>query len=57
MATRKNKRNVIASSGNVFRDLGLRNAEEKQAKVRLALAIRLSRGGSCHRPPRRERWK
>ena len=39
MATRKNKRSVMASSGNVFRDLGFCDAEEKQTKVRLALAI------------------
>ena len=39
MAKRKAKAEVEASSGNVFRDLGLRNAEEKQTKVRLAVAI------------------
>lgn len=39
MAKRKAKEGVAASSGNVFRDLGLRNAEEKQTKVRLAVAI------------------
>ena len=36
---RKYKRDVVASSGNVFGDLDLRNAEEKQTKARLALAI------------------
>jgi predicted XRE-type DNA-binding protein len=30
---------VVRSSGNVFRDLGLKNAEERKTKVRLALAI------------------
>ncbi len=30
---------VTQSSGNVFADLGLSGAEEKQARVRLALAI------------------
>ena len=30
---------IMPSSGNVFADLGLRNAGEKQTKVRLALAI------------------
>jgi predicted XRE-type DNA-binding protein len=39
MTTKKDKNAVIASSGNIFRDLGLANAEEKQTKVRLALAI------------------
>jgi predicted XRE-type DNA-binding protein len=39
MAYRKNKPNVVPSSGNVFADLGLSNAEEKQTKVRLAVAI------------------
>jgi hypothetical protein len=35
-----NKPVGILSSGNVFADLGLRNAEEKQTKVRLAVAIK-----------------
>lgn len=39
MAKRRVKEGVAASSGNVFRDLGLRNADEKQTKVRLAVAI------------------
>ena len=30
---------VVQSSGNVFADLGLPDAEEKQTKVRLAVAI------------------
>src|ERR1700694_4951109 len=30
---------VVRSSGNVFADLGLRDAGEKQTKVRLAVAI------------------
>jgi predicted XRE-type DNA-binding protein len=33
------KPDVIRSSGNVFGDLGVTNAEEKQTKVRLAVAI------------------
>lgn len=33
------KPDVIPSSGNVFADLGVTNAEEKQTKVRLAVAI------------------
>ena len=39
MAKRKNKPRVVPSSGNVFSDLDLSNAEEKQTKVRLAVAI------------------
>src|SRR5260370_21093920 len=39
MPQRKNKPEVVPSSGNVFADLGLANAEEKQTKVRLAVAI------------------
>lgn len=40
MANRKGtKRMVTPSSGNVFVDLQLPNAEEKQTKVRLAVAI------------------
>ena len=39
MANRKSKPHVVPSSGNVFADLGLPNAEEKQTKVRLAVAI------------------
>jgi predicted XRE-type DNA-binding protein len=39
MAKRRNKAEVVPSSGNVFADLGLPNAEEKQTKVRLAVAI------------------
>ena len=38
-AERRNKPRVVASSGNVFADLGLPRAEEKQTKVRLAAAI------------------
>jgi len=34
----KNKK-ITPSSGNVFADLGLPNAEEKQTKVRLAVEI------------------
>ena len=40
MATRKNgNRTATQSSGNVFADLGLPNADEKQTKVRLGVAI------------------
>jgi predicted XRE-type DNA-binding protein len=35
----KSEVGVIPSSGNVFADLGLTNAEEKQRRVRLALVI------------------
>ena len=34
-----NSTSVVPSSGNVFADLGLPDAEEKQTKVRLAVAI------------------
>jgi predicted XRE-type DNA-binding protein len=33
------KESVVRSSGNVFADLGLRGAGEKQTRVRLAVAI------------------
>jgi predicted XRE-type DNA-binding protein len=57
MATRRNgNRVVVRSSGNVFADLRLPNAEEKQTKVRLAVAInqiiddqRLSQGAAARR--------
>jgi predicted XRE-type DNA-binding protein len=39
MAKVKSKRDVVQSSGNVFADLGLPQADEKQTKVRLAVAI------------------
>lgn len=39
MANGKNNEAVVPSSGNVFADLGLRDADEKQARVRLAVAI------------------
>ena len=41
MARVKNepKEKVIQSSGNVFADLGFADAEERQTKVRLAVAI------------------
>jgi predicted XRE-type DNA-binding protein len=38
-AKRKLSASVVPSSGNVFADLHLPNAEEKQTKVRLAVAI------------------
>jgi predicted XRE-type DNA-binding protein len=39
MAKAKNRIKVVASSGNIFADLGRPNAEEKQTKVQLAVAI------------------
>ena len=36
---RRPKRGITPSSGNVFADLRLPNAEEKQTKARLAVAI------------------
>jgi predicted XRE-type DNA-binding protein len=39
MASRKKKADVVRSSGNVFVDLRVSGAEEKQTKVRLAVAI------------------
>lgn len=39
MAKLKTNGTVTQSSGNVFADLGLPDAEEKQTKVRLAVAI------------------
>jgi predicted XRE-type DNA-binding protein len=39
MSKAKNKSRVIPSSGNVFADLGVSDPQEKQTKVRLAVAI------------------
>jgi predicted XRE-type DNA-binding protein len=39
MAKGRNNEVVVQSSGNVFADLGLRDAGEKQTRVRLAVAI------------------
>jgi predicted XRE-type DNA-binding protein len=40
MATRETRKQLVTQgSGNVFADLRLPNAEEKQTKVRLAVAI------------------
>jgi predicted XRE-type DNA-binding protein len=39
MANGRNDDVVVESSGNVFADLGLKDADEKQTKVRLAVAI------------------
>jgi predicted XRE-type DNA-binding protein len=39
LANGKNDDSVVQSSGNVFADLGLRAADEKQTRVRLAVAI------------------
>ena len=53
---RRNKTTVVQSSGNVFADLGLSHAEEKQTKARLAVAInqifvnqKLSQGSAARR--------
>jgi len=40
MAKTKTKFDVFPCSGNVFADLGLPRADEKQTKVRLAVAIK-----------------
>jgi predicted XRE-type DNA-binding protein len=39
MARGRSKGVVVQSSGNVFTDLGVANADEKQTKVRLAVAL------------------
>src|SRR5947209_14177928 len=39
MANGRSKVAVVRSSGNVFADLGLKDAAEKKTKVRLAVAI------------------
>ncbi len=39
MAKTNGKSAVVPSSGNVFADLGLAGADEKQTRVRLAVAI------------------
>ena len=39
MVNGKNSEVVVPSSGNVFADLGLRDADEKQTRGRLAVAI------------------
>jgi predicted XRE-type DNA-binding protein len=55
MANVRNNEAVVQSSGNVFSDLGLHNAGEKQTRVRLAVAInqiiqdrRLSQAAAAH---------
>jgi len=40
MANGKNHEVIVPGSGNVFSDLGLRDADEKLTKVRLAVAIK-----------------
>jgi len=40
MANGRNSEATIPSSGNVFSDLGLHDADEKKTKVRLAVAIK-----------------
>lgn len=40
MANGRNSETITRSSGNVFADLGLGNAGEKQTRIRLAVAIR-----------------
>ena len=56
MALRRNGKQVTPSLGNVFADLRLPKAEEKQTKVRLAVAInqiiqdqKLSQGTAARR--------
>jgi predicted XRE-type DNA-binding protein len=49
MANGKNSEAVAASSGNVFAGLGLRDAEEKQTRVHLAVAVNQIIE-ACHRP-------
>ena len=39
MPKKKTRNAIVASSGNIFSDLQLPDAEEKQTRVRLALAI------------------
>jgi len=39
MANGRNSQSVVQSSGNVFADIGLKDAAEKQTRVRLAVAI------------------
>lgn len=39
MANARNRDIVVRSSGNVFTDLGVKSADEKKTKVRLAVAI------------------
>jgi predicted XRE-type DNA-binding protein len=39
MANGKNSEAIVPSSGNVFADLGLRDADERQTRVRLTVAI------------------
>jgi len=39
VSTKRSKDAIVPSSGNIFDDLKLPNAEEKQTKVRLAVAI------------------
>ena len=39
MAKTRNKDTITPSGGNVFSDLGLKNAGEKQTRIRLAVAI------------------
>jgi predicted XRE-type DNA-binding protein len=40
MVNGKNRETITRGSGNVFADLGLRDAGEKQTRVRLAVAIK-----------------
>ncbi len=47
MPKRRTKPDVVPGSGNIFADLGLPNADEKQTKVRLAFAINQIVAGQC----------
>ena len=40
MGSKRNSEVVVLSSGNVFADLELKDADEKQTKVRLAVAVK-----------------
>jgi predicted XRE-type DNA-binding protein len=58
MAKRKTKSDVVPSSGNVFADLGIANPEEKQTKVRLAVAInQIIQGGKLSQTAAARRLK
>ena len=56
MANARGNHRVVRGSGNVFADLGLKHADEKKTKVRLAVAINqivekahLSQAGAARR--------
>ncbi len=48
---------VVQSSGNVFADLGLQDAGEKQTRVRLAVAInQIIESRRLRKPQQRDCW-